>query len=299
MLNLTNFLTGDELSATLFIISTPIGNLGDLSDRAKRSLADADLLLVEDTRVTQKLLHYLGIYLSPSKRMVSCHKFNEQSRIDLLKEAFEQGLNVALVSDGGTPLISDPGSRIVSEAVALGFTITPIPGPTALIHALVGSGLPCDKFVFEGFLPDKESHMKKRLTQLASDERTLVFYVPPHGIKKTIACMNEVLGDRRVCLARELTKFFEQFIRSTLSKVTDELNEENLKGEFTVVVAGCDASREEQVSQEVLEQFILDQLEAGVKVKEIAAECAKAYGIRKSDAYALAVSMSKQGGAGS
>jgi probable S-adenosylmethionine-dependent methyltransferase, YraL family len=231
--------------------------------------------------------------------MVSCHKFNEQSRIELLREAFEQGLNVALVSDGGTPLISDPGSRIVAEAVALGFTITPIPGPTALIHALVGSGLPCDKFVFEGFLPDKESHMKKRLMQLASDERTLVFYVPPHGIKKTIAVMFEVLGDRRVCLARELTKFFEQFIRSTLSKVADELNEENLKGEFTVVVAGGDPKEEKQVSQEVLEQFVLNQLEAGAKVKEIAAQCAKAYGVRKSDAYALAVKMSKPDAEGS
>lgn len=294
MLNLTNFLAGDELSATLFIISTPIGNLGDLSDRAKRSLRDADLLLVEDTRVTQKLLHHLGIHLSPGKRMVSCHKFNEQSRIELLREAFEQGLDVALVSDGGTPLISDPGSRIVAEAVALGFTITPVPGPTALIHALVGSGLPCDKFVFEGFLPDKESHMKKRLLELAGDERTLVFYVAPHGIKKTIATMNEILGDRRVCLARELTKFFEQFIRSTLSKVADELNQENLKGEFTVVVAGCDPKEQEQVSQEALEQFICDQLEAGVQVKEIAKECAKAYGIRKSDAYALAVSVSKR-----
>lgn len=274
------------MSGKLFIISTPIGNLEDMSARTKRVLSEVDWLLVEDTRVTIKLLNHLGI----NKRMVSCHKFNEAARRDLLKEASEAGESVALVSDAGTPLISDPGSRIVEEALSVGMNVIAVPGPTACIQALVASGLPCERFVFEGFLPDKESLLRKRLEELKSNERTLVFYLSPHGVSKTVSLMCEVLGDRRACLARELTKKFEEYMRLTLSQLVDKLNQAQPKGEFTLVVEGRVGSEEEaQYDLDSIRDYITGRLSDGGRTKEIANELVETYGMRKSAAYDLVV----------
>lgn len=278
------------MSGTLFIISTPIGNLEDISERAKRIISDADLLLVEDTRVTIKLLNHLGL----SKKMVSCHKFNEQSRLDVLAQANAAGQSVALVSDAGTPLISDPGQRIVSEAIALNMNVVGIPGPTAFVQALVGSGLPCDRFVFEGFLPDKDSSLRDKLKQLLHEERTLVFYISPHGLKRTISIIYEVLGDRRVCLARELTKRFEEYIRVRLSELLDSLSEEGLKGEFTLVIEGAPVKTPVPYRPETIREFIEGELKSGVSSKNITAELVRQFGMRKGDAYDLVVSLKNE-----
>ena len=276
------------MSIKLFIIATPIGNLSDLSDRTREVISDIDLIFAEDTRVSKKLLHHIGV--SPHK-LISCHKFNEKSRFKQLTEAFEKGMDVALMSDAGTPLLSDPGQSLVSEAISLGFEICAIPGPTALVQALVGSGLPCDRFSFEGFLPDKEGQLRKHLLELADEKRTLVFYVSPHNLLKRIDTMIEVLGDRNACLAKELTKKFERYFRGTLSSIKQELNEENLKGEFTLVLAGKNKDDELKVdvSDDTVTDFILDAHRKGHSVKEIARLVADRYSVKKSEAYSRAV----------
>jgi 16S rRNA (cytidine1402-2'-O)-methyltransferase len=286
---LTKGFKGGRLSGTLFIISTPIGNLADISERAKRSIADADLLLVEDTRVTIKLLNHLGI----SKKMVSCHKFNEARRRRILQEASQDGKKVALISDAGTPLISDPGQRLVECAISLGMQVVAVPGPTAFVQALVGSGLACERFVFEGFLPEKESAQKARLFELKDDERTLVFYVSPHNIKKTVALMLETLGDRRACVARELTKRFEEYIRVRLSQLPGELTEERLRGEFTMVVEGSPPATP-MSNREAWRELATSQLTAGASAKETAQRLSEQFGISKSQAYDFVISIKKE-----
>ncbi len=277
------------MSGTLFIISTPIGNLEDISERAKRVLNESDLLLVEDTRVTIKLLNHFGI----NKKMVSCHKFNEAARRGLLEEANQKEQKVALISDAGTPLISDPGARMVNEAIELGMDVIAIPGPTACIQALIGSGLPCERFAFEGFLPDKDSQLKERLRQLARDDRTLVFYVSPHSLVKTIDAILEIFGDRRVCLARELTKRFEEYIRVPLSQLSSRLTEEKMRGEFCLVVEGGQDVRvvPEPAS---LRAFVIERLEDGGHSRDIAQELCDAFQLRKSEAYDLVIRIKKE-----
>lgn len=277
------------MSIKLFIIATPIGNLSDLSKRSIEVLSDVDLIFAEDTRVTSKLLFHLGL----KKKLLSCHKFNEQSRIDKLKEAFEREEVVALVSDAGTPLISDPGQRIVQEAIEIGFEICAIPGPTAFIQALIGSGLPADRFVFDGFLPDKESHLKKHLASLIEERRTLVFYVSPHGLIKRLAVIESVLGNRRACLAKELTKIHERYFRGNLNELPGFLNEENLRGEFTLIVEGqtSSASQEKKVSASELNTYIGALLEEKRSANEIAKLVKETYGMKKSDAYNLVLEM--------
>lgn len=278
------------MSGTLFIISTPIGNLEDISERTKRIISDADFLLVEDTRVTIKLLNHLGL----NKRMVSCHKFNEEARRDVLSDASLQGQKVALISDAGTPLISDPGQRMVSLAIELDMDVVAIPGPTAFVQALVGSGLSCERFVFEGFLPDKDSAIREKLQSLLDEERTLVFYVSPHGLKKTLRVMHEVLGDRRVCLARELTKKFEEYIRVRLSELESRLTDEHLKGEFTLVIEGAEPKSASGFNLETVRAFASDRLDEGVSSKEITAELVAQFDMRKSEAYDLVIGIKKE-----
>lgn len=278
------------LSATLFIISTPIGNLEDISERTKRIISEADFLLVEDTRVTIKLLNHLGI----NKRMVSCHKFNEEARRDVLLDASREQQKVALISDAGTPLISDPGQRMVSLAIELGMDVVAIPGPTAFVQALVGSGLSCERFVFEGFLPDKDSSIREKLNSLIDDERTLVFYVSPHGLKKTVRVMHEVLGDRRVCLARELTKKFEEYIRVRLGELEARLSDEHLKGEFTLVIEGAEPKSAGSFNIQTVRAFAIDRLDEGYSSKQITAELVAQFDMRKSEAYDLVIGIKNE-----
>jgi len=277
------------LPGKLLLIATPVGNLGDISTRVEKSLKDCDYILAEDTRVSIKLLNHLKI----KKRMVSCHEFNETARTSLITQASQADQTIALLSDAGTPLISDPGYEIVQEAIACGMQVIPIPGPSAFVLALVGSGLPCNRFVFEGFLPDKPGAAKTRLAELAPDNRTIVFYVSPHKLAKTLTLVRTVLGDRRACIARELTKMHEQFLRGTLSQLDDFASNNRVMGECVLVVASSDDShqgkRHSKASEDTVVKAIKKMISEGRGVKEISTHCAEQFGMKRSQAYQLAL----------
>ena len=218
----------------LYVVPTPIGNLDDITLRAVRVLSDVDLLLAEDTRTTQVLLRHLGI----EKRMWSHHKFNEHSAVEAVARTIESGEAVALVSDAGTPGISDPGFLLVRTCLEHGIEIETLPGATAFVPALVDSGFPCDRFCFEGFLPAKKGRTK-RLLQLADEERTMIFYESPYRLTKTLEQFAGVFGpERPVSVSRELTKKFEQTVRGTLAEVAAHFAAHEPKGEIVVVLGG-------------------------------------------------------------
>ena len=218
----------------LYVVPTPIGNLDDITLRAVRVLSDVDLILAEDTRTTQVLLRHLGI----EKRMWSHHKFNEHSAVEAVARTIESGEAVALVSDAGTPGISDTGFLLVRTCLEHGIEIETLPGATAFVPALVDSGFPCDRFCFEGFLPAKKGRTK-RLLQLADEERTMIFYESPYRLTKTLEQFAGVFGpERPVSVSRELTKKFEQTVRGTLAEVAAHFAAHEPKGEIVVVLGG-------------------------------------------------------------
>ncbi|MFI3282383.1 MAG: 16S rRNA (cytidine(1402)-2'-O)-methyltransferase [Rikenellaceae bacterium] len=218
----------------LYIVPTPIGNLEDITLRAIRILGEVDFILAEDTRTTLFLLKRLGI----EKRLYSHHKFNEHATCNMVAESIQGGKCVALVSDAGTPGISDPGFLLVRTCIEAGIEVETLPGATAAIPAIVQSGFPCDRFCFEGFLPQKKGRTK-HLTSLIDEERTMIFYESPYRIVKCLTQMAEVFGENReVSVTRELSKKFEQTVRGTLAEVTQHFTEHEPKGEFVVVVAG-------------------------------------------------------------
>ncbi len=218
----------------LYVVPTPIGNLDDITVRAVAVLSHVDLVLAEDTRTTAFLLKHLGI----EKKIVSHHKFNEHATVEMVSEKIAQGQSIALVSDAGTPGISDPGFLLVRTCVEKGIEVETLPGATALIPALVQSGLPCDRFCFEGFLPHKKGR-NKRLGELQNETRTMVFYESPYRVRKTLSQLAEVLGpDRQASVSRELTKKFEQTVRGSLSELSGWFGEHEPRGEFVIVVAG-------------------------------------------------------------
>jgi len=220
--------------AALYLVATPIGNLDDVTVRAAKILADVDLVLAEDTRRTRKLLHHLGIRAP----MQSLHEHNENELVAGLVERLAAGEKMALVSDAGTPLLSDPGFPLVRAALAAGGDVVPIPGASALLAALTASGLPSDRFLFVGYLPRKEQARARLLEELAEEPGTLVFLESPRRLARSLADAARVLGDRRVSVARELTKVHEEFIRGTLPEVAGRLADTDLRGEVTVCVAG-------------------------------------------------------------
>ena len=218
----------------LYIVPTPIGNLDDITLRAISTLKEADYILAEDTRTTAFLLKHLGI----EKKLYSHHKFNEHATAQSVAEAIGEGRTVALVSDAGTPGISDPGFLLVRTCVEAGIEVETLPGATALIPALVQSGFPCDKFCFEGFLPQKKGRTK-RLQELASESRSIIFYESPYRVVKCLEQFAEAFGeDRKISVSRELTKKFEQTVRGTIAEVLAHFRENEPKGEFVIVVAG-------------------------------------------------------------
>jgi 16S rRNA (cytidine1402-2'-O)-methyltransferase len=220
----------------LFVVATPIGNLADITLRAIRVLGDVDVIAAEDTRTTRKLLAHHGIRTP----LVSYHEHNETVRTPELLARIEAGESVALVSDAGTPSISDPGYRLVEACIAAGVAVEPVPGPSALLAAVVVSGLPSDAFVFEGFLPRKGAERRKRLAGLADERRTLVVFEAPHRLDATLTDMVELLGgDRRAALCRELTKLHEEVRRSTLSELAESVRTSPVKGELVLVVEGA------------------------------------------------------------
>ena len=225
--------------AKLYIVPTPIGNLEDITLRAIRILEEVDYILAEDTRTTAFLLKHLGI----EKKMYSHHKFNEHATSAMVAEAIEGGRNVALVSDAGTPGISDPGFLLVRTCVEAGLEVETLPGPTAFVPALVQSGFPCDRFCFEGFLPQKKGR-NKRIAALADEERTMIFYESPFRVVKLLQQLSEVMGgEREASVSREITKKFEQTVRGTLAELIEHFTQNDPKGEFVVIVSGKPKAR--------------------------------------------------------
>lgn len=218
----------------LILVPTPIGNLKDITLRAVDVLNSADLIFAEDTRKTGYLLKHLQI----SKPLQSFHKFNEHKLLEKAIEQMKEGMSVALVSDAGTPGISDPGFLLVRECLKNGILVETLPGATALIPALINSGLPCDRFVFEGFLPQKKGR-SKRISFLSGESRTMIFYESPQRIHKTLAQLASCLGpERQASLSRELSKIHEETLRGTLAEIISSLDNKQIKGEITIVVAG-------------------------------------------------------------
>ncbi len=215
------------------MVSTPIGNLADITYRAVHILKHVDLIAAEDTRQSSVLLKHYQI----TTPLRSYHSYNLQRETPRLLSLLQQGKAIALVSDAGTPGISDPGFHLARACIEAGLRVIPIPGPTAFVSALIASGLPSHRFVFEGFLPQKKGR-KSRIEQLRSEERTIVLYESPHRILKTVKQLLDVLGDRRVVMARELTKKFEEFFRGTLSELVERLQQKAVKGEIVLIVEG-------------------------------------------------------------
>ena len=232
--------------AKLYIVPTPIGNLDDITLRAVNVLRDVDFILAEDTRTTSFLLKHLGI----EKKLYSHHKFNEHATVKMVAESIAAGRNAALVSDAGTPGISDPGFLMVRTCVEAEIEVETLPGATALIPALVQSGFPCDRFCFEGFLPQKKGRAKQ-LQSLAAEERTMIFYESPYRVVKCLEQFAEVFGlERRVSVSRELTKKFEQTVRGTVAEVLEHFRTTDPKGEFVIVLAGKPKPKRETAADE-------------------------------------------------
>lgn len=278
------------ISGALYVVATPIGNLADMTQRAIEVLDAVALIAAEDTRHSGKLLHHFSIK-TPT---VALHDHNERVASEAIVARLQQGEAVALISDAGTPLISDPGYHLVAQARAAGCQVIPVPGASALLVALSASGLPSDRFIFEGFLPAKAGARNARLEQLRDDPRTLVFYEAPHRIEESIAAMASVLGGgRQAVIARELTKTFETIHGDTLAGLTRWLaNDANQrKGEFVVVVAGAEVA-EQAVDPET--ERVLQLLLAEMSVKQAAALAAKITGVKKNLLYQHALELQKE-----
>jgi len=267
------------VSGTLYVVATPIGNLEDITYRAVRILGEVDQIACEDTRQTRKLLDRYGI----TKPLVSYHEHNERSRSQELLRDLQAGKNIALVSDAGTPLIADPGYRIVSEARAQGIPVVPVPGASALVAALSASGLPTDAIFFGGFLPAKKTQRRKLLEAMKSSPATLVFYEAPHRILETLGDVAELLGPRAVTLARELTKIHEEFLHGTPLELRDALaGRPTLKGEMTLIIAKGETSETPDVPLlEAVDQLV----QAGVPRMEAMKTIARQRGISKREVY--------------
>jgi 16S rRNA (cytidine1402-2'-O)-methyltransferase len=267
-------------TGTLYIVATPIGNLEDITLRAIRVLKEVDLIAAEDTRHTKHLLDRYQI----ETQLTSYHDHNKEEKAPVLVARLLEGKSVALVSDAGTPGISDPGYFLINLAVDQKVPVVPVPGATAAIAALSVSGLPTDSFVFEGFLPAKHGARLKRLQKLLQEERTIIFYEAPHKIMKTLEDLIEVFGDRRAVVTRELTKIHEETVRGTLSDVLRHFQEGSIKGEFTVIVHGATTEPAEQDidAAEYLKNLMLHR---GLSKKEAIATAAEELGLPKKEVY--------------
>jgi len=266
---------------TLYIIATPIGNLEDITLRALRLLREVDWIACEDTRQTRKLLEHFGI----SKPMMSYYEHNEAARAAELVERLQTGVSVALVSDAGTPLISDAGYRLVQAAITAAIPVVPIPGVSAVVGALSAAGLPTDAFRFCGFLPPKSSQRKKTLEQLKTETATLIFYETPHRILEALEDVAAVMGPRPVVVARELTKLHEEFLRGTAAELRAELaSRPSVKGEFTLLIGKTD---EVQADGTPLEEAVRAAEEQGMPRMEAIKQVARQRGLSKREVYRL------------
>ena len=272
------------MPGTLYLVATPIGNLADITHRALQVLRDVDLIACEDTRHTHKLLHHYGI----ATKTISYHEHNEQQRAAELIELLKQGSDVAVVSDAGTPSISDPGFRLVRAAVDAGIAVVPLPGPSALIAALIAAGLPTDQFFFGGFLPARSSARRARFDEASSIPGTLIFYEAPHRLAASLRDAHEVLGEREAVVARELTKLHEEIRRGRLSQLAEHYaSVEQPRGEIVLLIdrtalddAASEPARETSVAA-LVKQFEADGLDHRAALKKAAREL----GLSRAEAY--------------
>lgn len=280
-------MTAQVEAGHLYIVATPIGNLGDISSRALDILTQVDMIACEDTRHTQKLLSNFSI----KNKTLSLHDHNERQRQDYITTLLAEGKSIAMVSDAGTPLISDPGFHIVKHLRSLNFSIVPIPGPCALITALCASGLPTDRFTFEGFLPSKSGARKTTLANLANEERTMVFYDAPRRAIDTVEDIVDVLGaERQIVLARELTKTFETIHNDTAGNLLTWLQGDpnQLKGEMVLIIEG------KKIDPQAISPQIIDTLKLLLKElppKKACAITAEIYGVKKNVLYDVALTI--------
>jgi len=267
------------------LCATPIGNLEDITLRALRVLQEVSLIAAEDTRRTRKLLSYYDIHTP----VTSYHEHNKHNKGLKLIERLKEGKDIALVSDAGTPGISDPGQELVALAVGEGITVTPVPGASAVITSLIISGLPTNRFAFEGFLPRGKKDRSRILTELVAEERTIVFYESPHRIVKTLREILQLAGDRNAAVTRELTKVYEQTIRGRLSFLIEYFQENPPKGEFTVVVAGTKGEKKEPLLRDSkdIHELVNDLVLKGYDKKGAIKEAARIIGISKREVYNL------------
>ncbi|EKQ68981.1 putative S-adenosylmethionine-dependent methyltransferase, YraL family [Leptolyngbyaceae cyanobacterium JSC-12] len=278
----------DPKSGTLYLVGTPIGNLEDMTFRAVRILQSVDVIAAEDTRHTGRLLQHFQIRTP----QVSYYEHNQKSRISDMVRRLQQGQAIALVTDAGMPGISDPGYELVKVCVEEGIPVVPIPGPTAAIAALVVSGLPSDRFVFEGFLPNNSpARRRERLEELKAESRTLVFYEAPHRLRQTLDDIASVFGgDRPVVLAREITKLHEEMWRGTLAEAIAHYNQREPAGEYTLVVAGAELSQP-ILSQAVLIAELQDLLKQGLSRSQASRQLAQQTSLPRRQIYQLALSI--------
>ncbi|MGH2829338.1 MAG: 16S rRNA (cytidine(1402)-2'-O)-methyltransferase [Actinomycetota bacterium] len=270
----------------LSVVATPIGNLDDLSPRAAAALRDADVIACEDTRVTRRLLSRVKTRAS----LVSYRAANERTKAAELVRRIEAGERVALVTDAGTPGMSDPGHELVAAALDRDLPVEVIPGPSAAVAALVLSGLPTARFVFEGFLPHGNPARGKRLRALAAEERTIVLFEAPHRIERTLADMREALGDRRAAIAREMTKIHEQVLRGTLSTLGAHVRERGAKGEITLIVEGAEPAAPPERAPEELASLVAERVAAGSSRRDAIDAVAAETGQPRRRVYQAAVS---------
>jgi 16S rRNA (cytidine1402-2'-O)-methyltransferase len=271
------------VSGTLYVVATPIGNLEDITLRAIRVLKAVGVIAAEDTRHTQALLRHYDIRTP----LTSYHEHNERVKARQLVERLRRGESVALVSDAGSPAISDPGFHLVREAVAADVAVVPVPGPSALPAVLSASGLPADRFVFEGFLPAKKGERQEKLQSLREETRTVVFYEAPHRLKESLADIQRVFGSREMVLAREVTKIHEEFLRGAIADVIARLAQQEIRGELTLVIRGF--AGESAPSAEILRAEIRKLQAGGLRVKEIAEVLGEKYDYSKKEIYRLAL----------
>lgn len=271
------------MAGTLYIVATPIGNLEDITLRALRILKEVDVIAAEDTRQTKKLLNHYGVRTP----LTSYHEHNEKTKAPSLLARLEQGENIALVSDAGTPTISDPGYELLRRAIQAGISIVPVPGASALVAALSASGLPTEGFVFNGFLPSKRSERRAKLRQLQDEKTTLVFYEVPHRLKQSLRDLLEILGDREVVVGREISKVYEEFIRGSVSETVQQAELREWRGEMTLVVRGSEGKT--SVDADLMREEIGKLKSQGMRVKEIAEILGERFSCPKREVYRLAL----------
>ena len=270
----------DKMKGTLYIVATPIGNLEDITLRALRILKEVDLISAEDTRQTLKLLNHFEI----NKPLISYHRHNEETKSDILIEKLQNGENIALVSDAGTPGICDPGEEVIKKAIERGVNVIPIPGACAMINALIASGISTKEFSFLGFLPLNKKLRKIKLKEIEESNKTIILYEAPHKMKATLEDLKNILKNRKIVLAREITKIHEEFIRKDIEELLKEID--NIKGEMILIIE----ANEEQNNENKLNELTLDEhyeyyKNQGFDKKEIIKKIAKDRNVNKNEIY--------------